>query len=53
MWEIVGGVVRYRDLVAKIKIEKFFFPACLLVIRENFPLYGIMLLQIAKRLVFN
>ena len=24
MWEIVGGVVRYRDLVVKIKIAKFF-----------------------------
>ena len=24
MQEIVGGVVRYRDLVAKIKITKFF-----------------------------
>ena len=24
MWEIVGGAVRYRDLVAKIKIAKFF-----------------------------
>ena len=24
MQEIVGGVVRYRDLVAKIKIMKFF-----------------------------
>ena len=24
MWEIVGGVVRYRDLVAKIKIAKYF-----------------------------
>ena len=35
MQEIVGGVVRYRDLVAKIKIANFFFLACLLVIREN------------------
>ena len=32
---IVGGVVRYCDLVAKIKIAKFFSLACLLVIREN------------------
>ena len=41
MRKIVGGVVRYRDLVAKIKIAKIFFLACLLVICENFPLYGI------------
>ena len=40
MREIVGGVVRYRDLVAKIKIAKFFSWRVLLVIRENFPLYG-------------
>ena len=33
MREIVGGVVRYRDLVAKIKIAKF-FPG-VLVICEN------------------
>ena len=32
MREIVGGVVRQRDSVAKIKN---FFLACLLVIREN------------------
>ena len=24
MWEIVGGVVRHCDLVAKVKITKFF-----------------------------
>ena len=24
MQEIIGGVVRYRDLIAKIKIAKFF-----------------------------
>ena len=24
VWEIVGGVVRYRDLVGKIKLAKFF-----------------------------
>ena len=24
MWEIVGGVVRHRDPVAKVKIAKFF-----------------------------
>ena len=24
MWEIVGGVVRYRDLVAKKKLRNFF-----------------------------
>jgi len=35
MREIVGGVVRYHDLVAKIKIMKVFSLACLLVIREN------------------
>ena len=40
MREIVGGVVRYRDLVAKIKIAKF-FPG-VFVARENFPLYGIL-----------
>ena len=34
MLEIVGGVIRYRDLVAKIKIAKNFFPD-MLVIREN------------------
>ena len=32
---IVGGVVRDRDLVAKLKITKIFIPACLSVIREN------------------
>ena len=36
MREIVAGVVRYRDLVAKIKIAKF-FPG-VLVIREKFVL---------------
>ena len=35
MRENVGGVVRYHDLVTKIKIAKNFFLACLLVIREN------------------
>ena len=35
MQEIVGGVVRHHDLVAKIKIAKYFFLACLLVICEN------------------
>ena len=35
MQKIVGGVVRHRDLVARIKIAKYFFLACLLVIREN------------------
>ena len=36
MREIVGGVVRYHDLVAKIKIAKF-FPG-VLVIRKKFVL---------------
>ena len=35
MQEIVGGVVKYCDLFAKIKIAKSFFLACLSVIREN------------------
>ena len=39
MWEIVGGVVRHRDIVVKIKITNFFL-VCLLVIREKFLLYG-------------
>ena len=30
--EIVGGVVRHRDLVAKNKNREFFFLACLLVL---------------------
>ena len=46
MREIVGGVVRYRDLVVKIKIAKFFsWRVCwwfaINCVRENFPLYGI------------
>ena len=45
MQEIVGGVVRYCDLVAKIKIAKF-FPGVFVgdsrkfVLAKNFPLYG-------------
>ena len=49
--EIVGGVDRHRDLVAKKKIANFFFPG-VLVIRENlcsrkFPAirYAVMLLS--------
>ena len=44
--EIVGGVVRHRDLVAKKKIAKFFFPGVFVgtslkfMAREKFPLYG-------------
>ena len=39
MWEIVGGVVRHRDIVVKIKITNFFL-VCLLVIGKNFLLYS-------------
>ena len=35
MQEIVGGVVKHCDLVVRIKIAKYFFLACLLVIRKN------------------
>ena len=45
MREIVGDVVRYHDLVTKIKIAKFFILVCLLVICKNlcsrkFPVIG-------------
>ena len=45
MREIVGGVVRYRDLVTKIKITKFFswrvyWWFAKICARENFSLYG-------------
>ena len=42
MQKIVGGVVRQCDLVAKIKIAKFFpWHVAKIYARENFPLYGI------------
>ena len=42
MQEIVGGVVRHRDLVAKIKIVKF-FPGMLVI----HPLYDNLVMMIA------
>ena len=41
MHEILGGVVIDHYLVVTVKIGKI-FPACLLEIHENFPLYGKM-----------
>ena len=47
MWEIVGGVVRYCDLVAKKKKSQNFFPG-VLVIRKNFARENYTVIYTAK-----
>ena len=57
MREIVGGVVRYHDLVAKIKIAKLFSwrvgDSRKICAHENFPLYGIYICGDVKDEVFG